>query len=130
MDTPQATKLHRVGLVTLMYAAEGCAESLKNGAVLDQLLPIVLGAARGVADPSVSVRSAACMCLGEWSGHLQPEILGYHKSILLPVFELLSDPAYAVRTSACFVLERFCEPVGSRIQIVALRRFNLHAKRI
>jgi len=46
---------------------------------------------------------------GQFSEHLQPEILHHHMAILPTIFQALDDPTITVQGTCCYVLEMFCE---------------------
>lgn len=55
------------------------------------------------------------MALGQFSRHLQPEIIEHYKTVLPLIFQALGDPTEKVRMASCYALESFTENLGEEI---------------
>ena len=71
----------RAAIIALAMTAEGFCEFYSER--LPQLLPILFA---GCQDSTQAVREAACIGLGEFAQHLQPEIISHYQQVLPHIF--------------------------------------------
>ena len=102
--------VRKAAMSILLIAAEGCYEPLAEN--LASVLPQVLAAAR---DPDQQVRETCCLCIGQFSEYLQPDILDYYETTLPAIFQLLDDPTTKVQEKSCYALYSFCESLEEKI---------------
>ena len=71
----------RAAIIALAMTAEGFCEVLSQN--LANLLPILFA---GCRDSAQAVREAACIGLGEFAQHLQPDIFGHYQPVMEHIF--------------------------------------------
>ncbi|KAL6061417.1 HEAT repeat domain containing protein [Balamuthia mandrillaris] len=108
----QSKRAHdRKGAVKLLSVlAEGCSAIMAEN--IEPLLEFVHA---GISDSSRQVREAACICLGQFATHLQPEVIAYHSTLLPLMLASLDDPKRKVRVKSCYALEAFVQHLGEDV---------------
>ena len=99
----QSAAHRRAGIIALAMTAEGFCEAYSES--LPHLLPLLFA---GCKDSVQAVREAACIGLGVFAQHLQPEIISHYQEVLPHIFmvrELLASthgapPAPCAHTSS------------------------------
>jgi len=103
----------KAAVISLAMLAEGCADPMtENEEILTKLLTIIYTA---IQDTDQSVREGACIALGQFSTHLQPEISHHYQNVLPLLFKSLDDPTEKVKMGSCYALEAFCQNLGPEI---------------
>eukprot|EP01114_Cavostelium_apophysatum_P006244 TRINITY_DN1748_c0_g1_i1.p1 TRINITY_DN1748_c0_g1~~TRINITY_DN1748_c0_g1_i1.p1 ORF type:complete len:1062 (-),score=285.77 TRINITY_DN1748_c0_g1_i1:27-3212(-) len=103
----------KAAVVALAVLSEGCSLEMRNPPEkLTKLLEYIYACFQ---DPDQGVREAACVALGQFSTHLQPDICLHYKTVLPLLFQALNDPTHKVRRGCCYALESFCQHLGEEI---------------
>jgi len=104
-----ADPMHRkAAMMAFGVSVEGCSEYIRPH--MDELWPFV---ERGMKDPEVVVRKAACITLGCLCEMLDEECAAKHSVFLPIIMELVNDAA--TQRAACTALDALLEVMGDEI---------------
>jgi hypothetical protein len=62
-----------------------------------------------MSDIDPKVRKVACLTLGQFSEHLQPEILEHHEKIVPLIFQAMNENNQQIQERSCYALVAFVE---------------------
>eukprot|EP01121_Diplochlamys_sp_Union-15-3_P015584 TRINITY_DN5188_c0_g1_i1.p1 TRINITY_DN5188_c0_g1~~TRINITY_DN5188_c0_g1_i1.p1 ORF type:complete len:831 (+),score=142.12 TRINITY_DN5188_c0_g1_i1:157-2493(+) len=94
----------RAAASALLVMAGGCHEHMASN--LETLLPYLFNA---LNDPNTLVRGVGVLTLGQFSEHLQPEILTYADQILPQIFQKMEENSPDMQERACYALVSFVQ---------------------
>eukprot|EP01121_Diplochlamys_sp_Union-15-3_P014430 TRINITY_DN4596_c0_g1_i1.p1 TRINITY_DN4596_c0_g1~~TRINITY_DN4596_c0_g1_i1.p1 ORF type:complete len:1095 (-),score=205.07 TRINITY_DN4596_c0_g1_i1:21-3005(-) len=100
----------RAALSSLMALANGCNDIMSQN--LENLLPYLT---KGMVDPHPLVREISIVAIGQFSEHLQPEILHYSEQILPLVLPYFSDRNPKMLERACYTLVSLVQALDKKI---------------
>lgn len=100
----------RAALNVLAVIAEGCSDVLSEN--IEPLLQFVY---KGFSDSDNKVQEAACICLGQFATHLQPNILEHHEKVVPMIIASMNNAPHHLIMKCCYALEAFCESLGEKM---------------
>eukprot|EP01124_Arcella_intermedia_P013089 TRINITY_DN1949_c0_g1_i1.p1 TRINITY_DN1949_c0_g1~~TRINITY_DN1949_c0_g1_i1.p1 ORF type:complete len:1078 (+),score=300.19 TRINITY_DN1949_c0_g1_i1:190-3234(+) len=103
VDSPDPNQ-RKAAMGALMILPRGCPDIMIQN--LNSLLPFLF---KGMKDNVSQVREVACLTLGQFSEHLQPDIVNHYKEILPLIFQAMNEPKTLIQERSCYSLVAFLQ---------------------